>query len=462
MQTQAYFEDIKYYLKRELNTANQSIKIAVAWFTDSELFEVLVSKTNDGVCVELILNDDDINNGCSIDFDRLNFGCNKIYKVGRESKSLMHNKFCIIDSNTIITGSYNWSYKAQSNYENITIIKDAPELANQFLSEFVSLMSYFAKADDISALDFNKISIRLENLKNAIIIEDREDITHNLGKLRNSIPDVHIDDNILVIRKIIDLIKYEKYGDAVSLINNFVSTNRQLSVYIDSEISALRLEIKALEIQISSLADEKAEIEKLIYSFEIRHNQELGELILKILENRREKLKAEAEEDSSKQDDYEEAEKDYSDFQNNFNETIGEKIFEISDEERIELKTNFRKASKLCHPDTVNEENKKEAERIFNDLKIAYDHNDLEKVNEILNNLEKGYFTPSSDTDEKEQLRAIISKLHRRREEISTILNELKASETYMTISGIENWTDYFEKIKMKLQNELKTLNDEE
>jgi len=36
----------------------------------------------------------------------------------------MHNKFCVIDSKTVVTGSYNWTKKAQSNYENITIIKD--------------------------------------------------------------------------------------------------------------------------------------------------------------------------------------------------------------------------------------------------------------------------------------------------------------------------------------------------
>jgi phosphatidylserine/phosphatidylglycerophosphate/cardiolipin synthase-like enzyme len=33
----------------------------------------------------------------------------------------MHNKFCVIDGQAVITGSFNWSYKARQNHENITI-----------------------------------------------------------------------------------------------------------------------------------------------------------------------------------------------------------------------------------------------------------------------------------------------------------------------------------------------------
>ena len=37
-------------------------------------------------------------------------------------KSLMHNKFCIIDDKIIINGSFNWSVNAvKSNNENIII-----------------------------------------------------------------------------------------------------------------------------------------------------------------------------------------------------------------------------------------------------------------------------------------------------------------------------------------------------
>jgi hypothetical protein len=39
MHTQAFFEDIQPEIIKELETAQQSIYVAVAWFTDAELYE---------------------------------------------------------------------------------------------------------------------------------------------------------------------------------------------------------------------------------------------------------------------------------------------------------------------------------------------------------------------------------------------------------------------------------------
>ena len=48
----------------------------------------------------------------------------------------MHNKFCVIDGKHVITGSYNWTHRAKSNDENITVFSDNPEIASRFLKEF--------------------------------------------------------------------------------------------------------------------------------------------------------------------------------------------------------------------------------------------------------------------------------------------------------------------------------------
>jgi hypothetical protein len=39
MQTQAYFDDIQLHILHELRKASSSIHIAVAWFTDPDIFE---------------------------------------------------------------------------------------------------------------------------------------------------------------------------------------------------------------------------------------------------------------------------------------------------------------------------------------------------------------------------------------------------------------------------------------
>ena len=248
----------------------------------------------------------------------------------------------------------------------------------------------------------------------------------------------------------------KNYGEAVRLINEFTTRFRQLTVYIDSEIAALKLESRSLELQINALDDEKTEIEKLLHSFEIRHNQELGDIIIKILRIRKEKLKTEAEKDTGKKKEYKEAEKDFDDFSQNYSTLKDEKIAELTDEEKKELKTLYRKASMLCHPDKVAENQKEEAERIFKELAEAYKRNDLGKVKEILTNLEKGIFLSNTDvTNEKEKLLIMVQQLRMKRDHMEKELYKLRKSETYNTVSTIDNWDEYFKNLKEKLNNQL-------
>jgi len=133
--TQAYFEDIQFHIIREIRRATTSIHIAIAWFTDPEIFVELCEKARKGVRVELIVFDDAINRKCGLPYDRLNELGGVFIMVGdkKRNSAVMHNKFCVLDASTVINGSYNWSRQAKDNYENITIISDQPELASQFL-----------------------------------------------------------------------------------------------------------------------------------------------------------------------------------------------------------------------------------------------------------------------------------------------------------------------------------------
>lgn len=58
------------------------------------------------------------------------------YSIG---DGLMHNKFAVIDTLIVITGSFNWTAAAQKkNAENLLVIK-SPELAKLYLKDFLSL-----------------------------------------------------------------------------------------------------------------------------------------------------------------------------------------------------------------------------------------------------------------------------------------------------------------------------------
>ena len=87
-----------------------------------------------------------------------------------------------------------------------------------------------------------------------------------------------------------------------------------------------------------------------------------------------------------------EAEEDYNTYHEEFESSKNEEIAKLTEDEQKELKSKYRKASKLCHPDLVSDEQKELATKLFAELSDAYERNDLEKVREILENLELGNF----------------------------------------------------------------------
>jgi len=444
MQTEAIFENIAERIQQEISKAQKSVFVAVAWFTNKKLFNELVNKARNGCSVSLIISNDSININSGIDFNKLVSAKSKVFKIGDSESVLMHNKFCVIDYSTIITGSYNWSYKAETNFENVIITHEDTALAEQFISEFNNIRKRYYPDDGKEEILFpiNKIIKRLEILMNYILLEDKDELKKETLKLKEY--DFNTD-----LLEIIQDVEWQEFAAAVNKIQNFINRNQQLSVWIDPAISALKLEIKNLENKLNAFDNEKTELEKLLSEFQHRHALELGNLILEILKLRKQKYK----DDEAK---FKEAENDEKQYREQVNIEKAKKIFELTDEEKTELKKKFRKSSLLCHPDKVSDEFKDAAQKIFIELKQAYDSNDLAKVKEILENLETGnYFRPLSETvSENELLRKAIAKL---RDQIKTLEAELitiKQSETYKTVSEIDNWDKYFNTMKKRLQKE--------
>lgn len=135
----AYFSGIRQVILDHLDTATTEIKVAVAWFTNRQLFAKLCEKRKSGVNVSIVVIDDFINNGdWGLNFQEfINLG-GKLY-YGKADNP-MHHKFCIIDDHTLINGSYNWTYYAESrNIENIVLFQNQSTLVQQFNDEFERL-----------------------------------------------------------------------------------------------------------------------------------------------------------------------------------------------------------------------------------------------------------------------------------------------------------------------------------
>lgn len=134
----ASFENIAKRLIDELMSARNKLSIAVAWFTNESIFDILLKKLSEGVSIELILINDHINNRDN------GLDLNKFIECGgrlhfSKGGSLMHNKFVVIDNDRVITGSYNWTYNAEfRNNENIVHLSD-PSIIQKFEEEFSNL-----------------------------------------------------------------------------------------------------------------------------------------------------------------------------------------------------------------------------------------------------------------------------------------------------------------------------------
>lgn len=148
---------------------------------------MLCSLSKSGKKVELLYMNDAINRNSGLEYGMLqNYG-GKVYPIGegKEHETLMHNKFCVIDVLTVITGSYNWSNRAQQSYEKITVIKESPELAEQFITAFNTIVNkYFGTPVDNTPKDVTMICKRLETIRNVIELQDEEDIIFQTSKLK--------------------------------------------------------------------------------------------------------------------------------------------------------------------------------------------------------------------------------------------------------------------------------------
>ena len=132
--TKICFENIEKELSASISNAEKRIFVAVAWFTNSRLFDGLTLVLERKVEVEILILNDILNrNEFGLDFGVLS-------KLGAEvrfakfNKGTMHNKFCIIDD-LVITGSYNWTYHANNNSENI-LMTDEDSVVNSYREEF--------------------------------------------------------------------------------------------------------------------------------------------------------------------------------------------------------------------------------------------------------------------------------------------------------------------------------------
>lgn len=117
-------------------SANNTIRIAMAYFTDKEIASEILKRRRDGVDVSVILSNDSNNQNIK---SMLNSEC-KVYTHVANGRGVMHHKFCIIDNTLLLHGSYNYTYNALANNEESLNLTDSGQLINQYEKIFEDLL----------------------------------------------------------------------------------------------------------------------------------------------------------------------------------------------------------------------------------------------------------------------------------------------------------------------------------
>lgn len=463
MELKAHFSNIHKVIINHLVPAQSEIVAAIAWFTDRDIFEVLCKKARSGINVSVALIGDEINKGPGgLNFQKLsNFGGKVIFlPPGSRDEPTMHHKFCVIDRSTVITGSYNWSHKARSNDENITVVTDSTDFASKYLDTFDNLLVRSGHATPV-VVDADAARRRLEMIRNLVSLDEQDDIATQLSKLRP------VAEALNLTRIIADLDNRE-YSAAIEHIDAYLSKATALVISGFADFPRLRFLLESLEVRLESLSDEKAELERRLITFNRRHDDALGDLIKRILKARSElarlhtadrnisKVQKEAEAVAQ------EAEEAYKDYARQHEELQrAAPLPKLDVETERELKFFYRKACGLCHPDKVPKEKKDAAHRVFVDLQEAYKGNDLARVREIHEMLVAGGLpgTRSTTLNEAQALKAAIAEMEYA---IASLVAELKALQKSESVRLLETagateteWQSFFKRQRATLEAEL-------
>jgi len=168
-------KDIFARIVSELNGAESDIMVASAWFTDPELFELILRKVEEQVNVQIIIADNQEN--LKLDFDLLVSKGASVTKIKNVGYGIMHQKFCVIDKKIALHGSYNWSMNARKNNHESIIVTNHKETVDSLIANFndIKQKAFHLSGDEV-------IEEELAHLPAEVKIEKHTAKTHAINE----------------------------------------------------------------------------------------------------------------------------------------------------------------------------------------------------------------------------------------------------------------------------------------
>ena len=132
-----FFTEIQDTVIQGIRDAKYTIWAAVAWLSNQAIIDELLAKKKKGVHIRLIISEEDTNKPFYPQLSQ-NFDFVVIPHHGWREWNRMHDKFCIIDFEYVMHGSYNWTKTANFNNETLATALDR-DFVKKFADEFIRL-----------------------------------------------------------------------------------------------------------------------------------------------------------------------------------------------------------------------------------------------------------------------------------------------------------------------------------
>ena len=123
-----------------IDRAKHTIDIAIYTFTSRPIARALLEAMDAGVKVRIVMDREQSRDR----YSKYRYLKKRGVPIElHRGDGLMHNKFAVIDTQIVITGSFNWTASAELyNYENLLVI-NSPQLARIYEEEFTRLWKKF-------------------------------------------------------------------------------------------------------------------------------------------------------------------------------------------------------------------------------------------------------------------------------------------------------------------------------
>lgn len=309
----------------------------------------------------------------------------------------------------------------------------------------------------------NKPIKRLEIIKNAIELEDDDIIHGQVVQLKKE----SLDDGL---KGIVQALEQKHYAEAMSAIIAWLQNQRALTAWQDPRIAANKLELKTLETELRDLIDRRNSRIQRLDEFNDLYMTRLGPLMTEILRLRkvlaekmlRKQLREGDRSEPIAEESARKADADYESYRQRHQEAQRHQQAQqrLAESERQELKRLWRQASKLCHPDLVEDELKAEATSLMVQLNQARQRGDLASVKMILGKLMQGQkpMMASERLNDLERLTRRIAEIRQQIQALNEELGSLEKEGSWQLVTTLRDPEGYFQQQEKAMRNTIYTL----